>query len=55
MPVTIDQVTADVVPPDRDGQQAPPAQPRPSAEADERRQRERLERYRSRLARVFAD
>jgi hypothetical protein len=56
MPVAIDEVTAEVAPPDTRGQtdQAPNAQPASSPQ-QERRQREQFERMQRRAKRVSAN
>lgn len=58
MPITIDEVTTQVVPTERgsDGNSGPPAaNPPPSPEAERRKWREQAERQSVRAARVTAD
>ena len=54
MPVTIDEMTADVAPPENRGASADAPAPQPDAAAERRRQKEQLERIQQRAARVRA-
>ena len=55
MPVTIDEMTADIAPPENRGGSADTPSPPPNAPADQRRQKEQLERIQERAARVRAN
>jgi hypothetical protein len=55
MAVTIDEVTAEVVPPETQERQAPAAATQPSPEAQRRRHRELTERMQQRAMRLKAD
>jgi len=55
MSVAIEEVTAEVAPPETRGQQSQGAQPQTTSPAQLRKQREQLERMQQRAARVCAD
>jgi hypothetical protein len=55
MPVTIDEVTAEVAAPDRGQSEPSRAEPKPSACHEPRKQRELAEHLAQRAARVRAD
>jgi hypothetical protein len=55
MPVNIDEVTAEVSPPERRDQAAESAAAQPPSPSEVRRQREQFERMKLRAARVHAD
>jgi len=55
MPLSVDEVTADVAPPEGRGQPAARAESQPPQPSDIRRQREQFERMQQRAARVCAD
>lgn len=55
MPVTIDEMTADIAPPENRGAASETPSPQPNAPAEQRRQKEQLERIQQRAARVRAN
>jgi hypothetical protein len=55
MAIAIDEVTAEVAPPEGRGPTAQPAGAQSSSATEQRRQREQLERLQQRAARVRAD
>jgi hypothetical protein len=55
MPVTIDEMTADVAPAENRGASSDAAPPPPNPPAEQRRQKELLERIHQRAARVRAN
>jgi hypothetical protein len=55
MPVTVEEVTADVAPSERRGEPQAAAEPHPLQPSGMRRQREQLERLQLRAARVAAN
>jgi len=55
MPVSVDEVTAEVAPPENRSQPAARAEAQPPSPSEVRRQREQFERVQQRAARVCAD